>query len=149
MICSSHCFQSAPMASKLLTSRFGSISINHCPPFFLAPTLSFCLHASAPFSTTSPMAQRTKSRKHHAPQPNRGVSALRRTGLRHRVEMDRYPLPTPVMDPEKRSKVTVDENHGLWGFFRPDKKALNTPEETAAFGLPPSPTFFGHWPTSI
>ncbi|KAI4262855.1 MAG: hypothetical protein L6R42_001977 [Xanthoria sp. 1 TBL-2021] len=50
--------------------------------------------------------------------------------------MDKYPLPVPVLDPEKRSKVAVDEKHGLWGFFRPDKKALNTPEETAAFGRP-------------
>ncbi|KAL8993878.1 MAG: hypothetical protein Q9169_006017 [Polycauliona sp. 2 TL-2023] len=50
--------------------------------------------------------------------------------------MDRYPLPVPVLDPEKRSKVSVDENHGLWGFFRPDKKALSTPEEAVAFGRP-------------
>ena len=48
--------------------------------------------------------------------------------------MSKHPLPQPVLDPKKRSKVTVDDNHGLWGFFRLDKKALSTPEETSAFG---------------
>ncbi|KAL8802834.1 MAG: hypothetical protein Q9223_006368 [Gallowayella weberi] len=125
------------MAPATLTaSKLGTTIIRNCPPAFLAPILSPCFHTCVSFSTSSPVAQRTKSRKQHAPHPNRGVSALRRTGLRNRVEMDRYPLPTPVLDPEKRSKVTVDENHGLWGFFRHDKKALNTPEETAAYGRP-------------
>ncbi|KAL9026270.1 MAG: hypothetical protein Q9196_005039 [Gyalolechia fulgens] len=50
--------------------------------------------------------------------------------------MSRYPLPQPVTDPTKRSKVAVDDNHGLWGFFRSEKKALNTPEEDNAFGRP-------------
>ncbi|KAI4123061.1 MAG: hypothetical protein LQ338_005457 [Usnochroma carphineum] len=50
--------------------------------------------------------------------------------------MASQPLPKPVLDPKKRSKVTVDPDHGLWGFFREDKKALNTPEETNAFGRP-------------
>ncbi|KAL8716510.1 MAG: hypothetical protein Q9225_006173 [Loekoesia sp. 1 TL-2023] len=80
------------------------------------------------------MSQGKKRRRDN--NPNRGVSALRRTGLKHRVEMSKHPLPQPVLDPAKRSKVTVDENHGLWGFFRSDKKALDTPEETNAFGRP-------------
>ncbi|KAL8632199.1 hypothetical protein Q9189_002109 [Teloschistes chrysophthalmus] len=46
-----------------------------------------------------------------------------------------HPLPVPVTDPKKRSKVAVDDKHGLWGFFR-DKKVLNTPEEHTAFGRP-------------
>lgn len=44
-----------------------------------------------------------------------------------------HPLPKPVLNPEKKSKVAVDDKHGLWGFFR-DKKVLNTPEEHVAFG---------------
>lgn len=78
------------------------------------------------------MSQRRSRRRDN--NPNRGVSALRRTGLKYRVEMSSQPLPIPVLDPKKRSKVTVDLDHGLWGFFRGDKKALNTPEETDAFG---------------
>ncbi|KAL8801727.1 MAG: hypothetical protein Q9182_004266 [Xanthomendoza sp. 2 TL-2023] len=125
------------MASSALTaSKLGTTTIKNYPPVFLAPILSPCFRNRLFFSTSSPVAQRTKSGKKHAPHPNRGVSALRRTGLRYRVEMDKYPLPTPVSDPGKRSKVTVDQNHGLWAFFRQDRKALNTPEETAAFGRP-------------
>ncbi|KAL8682496.1 MAG: hypothetical protein Q9186_001443 [Xanthomendoza sp. 1 TL-2023] len=124
------------MASTLTASRLGTTIAKNCPPVFLAPILSSCFQSSVSFSTSSPVAQRTKPGKRHAPHPNRGVSALRRTGLRHRVEMDRYPLPEPVLDSKKKSKVTVDEKHGLWAFFRHDKKALNTPEETATFGRP-------------
>lgn len=65
----------------------------------------------------------------------RGVSPLRRTGLRYPVEMSKVPLPQPVLDPERRSKVEIDESHGLWGFFREDKKLLNTPEEASQFGM--------------
>ncbi|KAL8749893.1 MAG: hypothetical protein Q9199_007411 [Rusavskia elegans] len=123
------------MSCILPTSRLGYLASKNWPPVFLAPALLPYRLTPAAFSTSSPVAQRTPRSK-HAPHPNRGVSALRRTGLRHRVEMDKYPLPVPVLDPGKRSKVAVDEKHGLWGFFRPDKKALNTPEETAAFGRP-------------
>ncbi len=130
------CIPDAPKMSCLLsTSRLGQLATKQYPPLFLAPALFSFYQISASFSTSSSVSQRT-TRKKHARHPNRGVSALRRTGLRHSVEMDKYPLPVPVLDPEKRSKVSVDENHGLWGFFRPDKKALNTPEEMAAFGSP-------------
>ncbi|KAL8710628.1 MAG: hypothetical protein Q9220_004852 [cf. Caloplaca sp. 1 TL-2023] len=108
--------------------------IDRWPPVFLAPVLSMGFPDSATFSTSTSRAARQPGRKGDR-NPNRGVSALRRTGLRNRVEMSRYPLPKPVLDPEKRSKVAVDEKHGLWGFFR-DKKALNTPEETVLFGRP-------------
>lgn len=128
-----HNSKATTMSCMLPTPRLGYLASKNCPPVFLAPALSPYRQNPAFFSTSSPVAQRT-TRSKHAPHPNRGVSALRRTGLRHRVEMDKYPLPVPVLDPEKRSKVAVDEKHGLWGFFRPDKKALNTPEETAAFG---------------
>ena len=120
---------------KMANSRCGVTGIRNCPPVFLAPALFPYRQTPKFFSTSSAFSQRT-TRKKHARHPNRGVSALRRTGLRHHVEMDRFPLPEPVLDPEKRSKVAVDEKHGLWAFFRLDKKALSTPEETAAFGSP-------------
>ncbi|MCJ1244924.1 54S ribosomal protein L4 mitochondrial [Trapelia coarctata] len=50
--------------------------------------------------------------------------------------MSKEPLPQPVLDPARRSKVKVDENHGLWGFFNKDKKSLTTPEQEAAHGRP-------------
>ncbi|KAL8954669.1 MAG: hypothetical protein Q9183_006990, partial [Haloplaca sp. 2 TL-2023] len=50
--------------------------------------------------------------------------------------MKKYELPEPVLDSTRRSKVDVDENHGLWDFFRPDKNALPTPEDTAKYGRP-------------
>lgn len=67
--------------------------------------------------------------------PNRGVSALRRTGLKNPVSMANEPLPQPVLDPKKRSKVQVDEDHGLWGFFNKGKTVLSTPEEDVAHGM--------------
>jgi large subunit ribosomal protein L47 len=60
---------------------------------------------------------------------NRGVSALRRTGLRYPVSVSKEPLPQPVLDPQKRAKPTIDPNHGLWEFFNKDKVPVGTPEE--------------------
>lgn len=42
----------------------------------------------------------------------------------------------PVLDPKKRSKVVVDEDHGLWDFFHSKEKPMNTPEEDHAHGRP-------------
>jgi large subunit ribosomal protein L47 len=39
-----------------------------------------------------------------------------------------------VLDPKKRSKVVVDEDHGLWEFFHSKDKPMNTPEEDAEHG---------------
>ncbi|KAL9608853.1 MAG: hypothetical protein Q9167_006339 [Letrouitia subvulpina] len=50
--------------------------------------------------------------------------------------MSKVPLPQPVLDPKRRSQVEIDESHGLWGFFREDKKLLSTPEEASQFGRP-------------
>ncbi|KAL6717258.1 54S ribosomal protein L4 mitochondrial [Lecanora helva] len=43
-------------------------------------------------------------------------------------------LPKPVLDPKKRTKIEGDPNHGLWGFFNSEKKALTTPEQEQAHG---------------
>ena len=45
------------------------------------------------------------------------------------------PLPQPVLDPERRSKVETDPDHGLWDFFNRDKQALSTPIEDNAHGI--------------
>jgi large subunit ribosomal protein L47 len=49
--------------------------------------------------------------------------------------MSKEPLPEPVLDPEKRSKVKVSETHGLWAFFGKEKRPLNLPEVDAAHGM--------------
>ena len=107
------------------------------PPIFLAPLLAHqtpkCIRSIAPFSTSTPFLQRRRRKRDN--NMDRGVSALRRTGLRYPVEMSKVPLPQPVLEPKKRSEISVDENHGLWGFFRADKKLLSTPEELTEFGM--------------
>ncbi|TVY86457.1 54S ribosomal protein L4, mitochondrial, partial [Lachnellula willkommii] len=66
--------------------------------------------------------------------PLRGVSTQRRTGLRQPVSISKAPLPKPVLDPKKRSKVEVAKDHGLWEFFHSRDKPMNTPEEDNAHG---------------
>lgn len=96
------------------------------PPVYLAPVFSLQSH----FSTSQSLSARRKRDGNR----HRGVSALRRTGLRKPVGMAKEPLPVPVMDPTRRSKITVDKEHGLWGFFNKDRTALSTPEQDASFG---------------
>ncbi|MCJ1225787.1 54S ribosomal protein L4 mitochondrial [Toensbergia leucococca] len=102
------------------------------PLAFLAPSStnwSLPFNQRSHFSTTAPRrVRRTRDNNR-----DRGVSALRRTGLKYPVSMSKEPLPEPVLDPNKRSKVKVDDNHGLWGFFN-NKKCLSTPEEDYAYG---------------
>lgn len=68
----------------------------------------------------------------------RGVSALRSTGLRQPLSVSKEPLPQPVLDPERRSKVPVDEEHGLWQFFNKQKTIFDTPEDHHAHGTDPA-----------
>ncbi len=46
------------------------------------------------------------------------------------------PLPQPVLNPERRSKVETDPDHGLWGFFNMKKQALSDPIADNAHGIP-------------
>lgn len=82
------------------------------------------------FSTFPTLCQPSK----RAGNPNRGESALRRTGLHNPVGMSAEPLPVPVLDPKRRSQIIVDKDHGLWGFFNKERTALSTPEQDAACG---------------
>lgn len=93
---------------------------------FLAPSL---MKAQATlFSTSSPASfPRDMNRE-------RGVSTVRRTGPRQPLSVSNDPLPVPVLDASKRSKVEVDENHGLYDFFHSKEKPMNTPEENNAHG---------------
>lgn len=100
------------------------------PPDFLAPALyrpfSPLTSQSSKFST-SPVSSKDKSRW-------RGVSAIHRTGPKRKLIVDKYPLPKPV--PIKAQvEREVNPNHGLWGFFGPNRQAVPTPEEDYAFGM--------------
>ncbi|KAF2217870.1 hypothetical protein CERZMDRAFT_104345 [Cercospora zeae-maydis SCOH1-5] len=101
------------------------------PPTFLAPALGVSQTAS--FSTSTVFHARKKVRKDG--NPARGVSALRRTGLKkQKLSITVADLPKPVLDPSRRSEVEVDEDHGLWEFFPQDRKSMATPEEMLQHG---------------
>lgn len=106
------------------------------PPIFLAPLLDSIpqpLHQRSSFSTTATLSVRANKKRDG--NPHRGESALRRTGLRYPNGMSKQPLPQPVLDPTKRSKIPVDSDHGLWGFFNKNRKALSTPEDVIGTGM--------------
>jgi len=108
-----------------LLSQGSHIRQSTLPPPFLLPSLF-----TSSFSTTSPAAARRDG------NPNRGVSALRRTGLRRRqtLSVRVEDLPKPVLDSKQRSLVDVDPNHGLWGFFNRDRYPFATPEYDSNHG---------------
>lgn len=119
-----------PLARSAMSIHLSKL--RELPPAFLAPILDYGIilwKQKSYFCTSTP----SKARKRDG-NPHRGVSALRRTGLRFPVGMSKEPLPVPVLDPTKRSKITVDDKHGLWGFFNAKRTSLSTPEEDAACG---------------
>jgi large subunit ribosomal protein L47 len=103
------------------------------PPSFLLPSLLLLTpnqpQTSCFSSTPTPSYPRDMNRE-------RGVSTIRRTGPRNpkSLTVSRTPLPKPVLDPAKRSKVQVDDDHGLWQFFHSKDKPMNLPEEDAEHG---------------
>ena len=115
-----------PVARRLLRSS----RAQYIPPPFLLPSLLAPIQQKTSFSsTTSNLYPRDNNRE-------RGVSTARRTGLRQPLSVSKTPLPKPVLDPSKRSKVEVDEDHGLWDFFHSKEKPMNTPEEDDDHGRP-------------
>ena len=104
------------------------------PPVFLAPCLAqsrLPITRSFLFSTTTPRHKSTRDRNR-----KRGVSAIRRTGPKYPLPISKEPLPEPVLDPEQRSKVVGNENHGLWEFFDKERKPFEAPEKEGAYGRP-------------
>ncbi|KAF8429532.1 50S ribosomal protein L4 [Tirmania nivea] len=64
---------------------------------------------------------------------NRGVSAIHRKYPKDPLSVSKVPLPEPVA-PEEKRPVTVDSDHGLYGFFTKGGKVLPTPEEDVEHG---------------
>lgn len=107
---------------------------------FLVPSL----HPAKASPKTS-ISRFSTSQPHSYPRDgnkDRGLSALRRTGLRPRqtLSVRNEPLPQPVLDKAKRSKVEVDPDHGLWQFFNKEKRILALPEEDSSHGMLDSKT---------
>ncbi len=121
--CKMHCTSASLLRTTLLSS---SIYASTLPPAFLIPAFA----QTASFSST-PTHQ---ARKDH--NRNRGVSALRHTGIgkHQRLSVRVSALPQPVLDPARRSAVQVDPDHGLWGFFSKERTLISTPEEMNGYG---------------
>lgn len=100
----------------------------HISLSFLVPSLLPTQNSS--FSTSSQTQLRRDLNR------ERGVSTIRGTGPRESLSVSKEPLPRPVLDPKKRTKVPVDEDHGLWEFFHSKEKPMSTPEEDAEHGRP-------------
>ncbi|PLB33451.1 mitochondrial 54S ribosomal protein uL29m [Aspergillus candidus] len=117
-----------------VTRQLGGLQLSELPPPYLAPSLHFPLSRSpiqcSNFSTTAAVAARGRDLS-----KSRGVSAIHRTGPKFRLGASKYPLPKPVV-PEGLEKRSPNPNHGLWGFFPPDRQALSTPAYDIAFGRP-------------
>lgn len=109
------------------------IALHARPAAYAEP---FLPSLAASNTSVSPFSLNQHRCVHRDRNRNRGVSALRKTGLRPRqtLSVKKEQLPVPVLDPAKRSKVQVDEYHGLWQFFHPDKKLLSTPDDDRAHG---------------
>ncbi|EEH35296.1 mitochondrial 54S ribosomal protein YmL4 [Paracoccidioides lutzii Pb01] len=114
-----------------LLRQYGGSPLVELPPIFLAPSLQFSLSYPSfqcfKFSTTQANSLKRDLNK------QRGVSAIHRTGPKHKLSVSKYPLPRPV-SPKEQEQRPINPNHGLWGFFGPDRKAIPTPEEEYAHG---------------
>ncbi|PGH12880.1 54S ribosomal protein L4, mitochondrial [Helicocarpus griseus UAMH5409] len=121
----------SPSLARLIQQHGGSPLVE-LPPIFLAPTLQFPLtrptFQCSKFSTTHALAAKKKDLN-----KQRGVSAIHRTGPKNKLSVWKYPLPRPVA-PKELEKRPENPDHGLWGFFHPDRKAIPTPEDEYAHG---------------
>lgn len=97
------------------------------PPAFLLP--SFYGGQTRAFHETQSHQKRETNR-------NRGLSALRRSGLRkgQTLSVKLENIPKPVLNREERSQIQVDPDHGLWKFFNSERTSIATPEYNNAFG---------------
>ncbi|KIV84656.1 hypothetical protein PV11_00429 [Exophiala sideris] len=115
-------------------------------PVFLAPAFarpqsgtSTALFSRSYASKSKPEEKRPQSlaqRPRKDANKQRGVSAIRRTGPRVTQGLWQYPLPVPVARDQKgiSPEYQGSENHGLWGFFNKDKRAILPPEEESSHG---------------
>ena len=104
-------------------------------PLFLAPAFAeaareFRRSSSRSFST-SPLSL---SRRTTGPNKERGVSAIRGKNPKPKSRVYQYPLPVPVIDPERRALFKTREDHGLWGFFNKKRESMIAPAAESSHG---------------
>lgn len=127
-------------AFNYMQGFFLPMSTVRCLHTAIRPVLAVqCLNASlripaAPFHKSVLLEIRSTHDKSKA----RGVSAIRRR-FKKPLSVSKLPLPEPVVQ-EGNSTVTVDSDHGLYGFFGKDGKVLPTPEEDFKHGARPLAT---------
>lgn len=106
-------------------------------PLFLVPA---CAESSVNSSFIRTFTSSTclhERRRNKDMNRRRGVSAIRSTGLRKPLIVDRlYPeLPTPRPEKERPlDEFPINPDHGLYGFFNQDKKVVLTEEEESSHG---------------
>ncbi|EFE43032.1 hypothetical protein TRV_02225 [Trichophyton verrucosum HKI 0517] len=130
----SNSFKMRPKVSIAHLARHGGLSLAELPPPFLAPALYspiISVSRSSKFSTSASFQDRNK---------NRGVSAIHRSGLKHRLSVSKFKLPVPE-NPERHEPRVLNPEHGLWEFFLPNKQAFPTPEQEHAHGMGPPRRF--------
>ena len=132
-------YSKANLPMPFRQNHWSALRCREIPPIFLAPALARTQWIASkvhPFSTSTLHRERKKGRGDN--NPNRGVSALRRTGLRKRVSISYTVrcegLPRPVLDAKRRTKPEVDPDHGLYGFFHAKKQLLTEPDEENQHG---------------
>jgi hypothetical protein len=98
---------------------------------FLVPSAQCMRNAPAARFSTSPIRCKKDN------NTNRGISAVRGTGLRPRQTLSVLPkkgAQSPIPKPERvEEKVTGTPNHGLWDFFK-DQQLLQTPVQEHSHG---------------
>ena len=99
-------------------------------PLFLTP--AFAPQGTNPVlgrSFSSSPCQSKEKIRHRDKNKMRGMSAIRRTGLRRPVSMSKLrELPKPVLNRRQRGSSSTTPTHGLWGFFSPQREAVVSPD---------------------
>ncbi|KAF1913234.1 mitochondrial 39-S ribosomal protein L47 (MRP-L47)-domain-containing protein [Ampelomyces quisqualis] len=118
----------ATMHSRILRPTLAAAKAPDPLPAFLASSTQCPRKAPAARFSTSPVRCKADNNK------NRGLSAVRATGLRDRQTLSvgkaprAIPRPVPIAQ-----KATGTPDHGLWGFFK-DQQLLQTPLEESRHG---------------
>lgn len=118
-------------SSRILRPRLASANTDAVLAFLVPSVQCTRTVPVARFSTSPALCKKDNNR-------NRGLSAIRNTGLRPRQtlsvkqkDFENQQLPKPV---EIEQKVTGTPDHGLWDFFK-DQKLLQTPVEEQRHGM--------------
>lgn len=106
-------------------------------PLFLAPAFAESSAIPSTIRTFTSTTCKNARRRRRDMNRHRGVSAMRSTGTRKQLSVDRLYPELPVPRPEKERPVDdfpINPNHGLYGFFNKDKKVVLNDEDESQHG---------------